>query len=65
MSAMYFPTSYRKVVTISSDPMGDEQAVPFIIEEGLPNHPAGTYYKVDLRNIQDKNQNDQTAEDKD
>jgi hypothetical protein len=50
LTAMYFPTSYGSVSTVSPDPNIDPSAVPVSITDEAGNTTTG--YEVDLRNLE-------------
>lgn len=54
LSAFYYPTSYQGVAAIITDPYGFNQAVPIKVDSDTLNHHSGTYYKVDLRELEIK-----------
>jgi hypothetical protein len=57
-TAIYYPTSYDKVLTLTSDPSGFSGAVPIQMLDSSGRDRSGLYYQVDLRELEQKSVRD-------
>jgi hypothetical protein len=57
LTAVYYPTSYWSVGSLSREPVDHPAAVPVIIDDTLNPERNGVYYRFDLRNLERKRDN--------
>ena len=57
LTAVYYPTSYWSVGSLSREPIDHPAAVPVIIDDSLNPERNGVYYRFDLRNLEKKSEN--------
>ena len=57
LTAVYYPTSYWSVGSLSREPIDHPAAVPVIIDDSLNPERNGVYYRFDLRNLEQKSEN--------
>ncbi|MEW5994641.1 MAG: hypothetical protein AB1744_09615 [Candidatus Zixiibacteriota bacterium] len=59
LTAVFYPTSYESVTAIMADPFGFSGAVPIQVSDSSHPDRTGTYYKVDLRDMEHRSSKNQ------